>query len=66
MLFSIARKSTTSSSRVTGKKDVSKEEMLQRLKPVYTESAFRQENKQAAKNVLDDSVIVFCIAFFTL
>ena len=54
------------SSRVTGKKDVSKEEMLQRLKPVYTESAFRQENKQAAKNVLDDSVIVLCIAFFTL
>ena len=31
------------SSRVTGKKDVSKEEMLQRRKPVYTESAFRQE-----------------------
>ena len=31
------------SSRVTGKKDVSKEEMRQRLKAVYTESAFRQE-----------------------
>ena len=27
---------------------------------------FAKKNKQAAKNVLDDSVIVFYIAFFTL
>ena len=54
------------SSRVTGKRMYLKKRYFKDGNQFIQNLLFAKKNKQAAKNVLDDSVIVFCIAFFTL